>query len=207
MSLRASKVRTAWVAGITREPGRRAWRTTAVKSMWCIRGTKKNRPPKSVWNAWGGQVEQADISDGGRFGADGLRSFVIEPAWQACEAFLAEQQGQGGDADVVSRGCQLTLDVVDREILFAQGDDPFADAIAGRCGAWTAWRGRGEGLTLGGVVSELMTQDTEGDWGIAEGPCDFGGRKLADEVVPEGFVLALQRGASGPEELGCLEVR
>ena len=44
-----------------------------------------------------------------------------------------EQKGDGMDADDVARGGQLTLDIIDGEILFAQGDDPFADAVSFGC--------------------------------------------------------------------------
>jgi hypothetical protein len=60
------------------------------------------------------------------------------------------------------------LDVVDGEVLFAQGDDKVADAVALGSGT-RARRARGEeGGTGGGVVAELVAEDTEGAGGIAK---------------------------------------
>jgi hypothetical protein len=58
-----------------------------------------------------------------------------------------------------------------------------------------------EGSTLKGVMTELMAQDAEGAFGVAEAASDFGGRLLIDEVSAEGFVLALQGELRGEEEV------
>ncbi len=71
------------------------------------------------------------------------------------------------------------------------------------------WPGLGpseEGLAFGWVVSELIAQDAEGPWGVAEAACDFGRGKLVYEVSPEGFVLVLGEGVRGQEELGRLGI-
>ena len=56
------------------------------------------------------------------------------------------------------------------------------------------------------VVAELITQDAEGAWGIAEAAGDVGGGLVLDEVSTEGFVLALHGELRGQEEVlgaGC----
>ena len=51
------------------------------------------------------------------------------------------------------------------------------------------------------VVAELITQDAEGAWGIAEAAGDVGGGLFLDEVSTEGFVLALHGELRGEEEV------
>jgi hypothetical protein len=51
------------------------------------------------------------------------------------------------------------------------------------------------------VVAELITQDAEGTWGIAEAAGDVGGRLLVEEVSAEGFILALHGELGGEEEI------
>jgi len=54
-----------------------------------------------------------------------------------------------------------------------------------------------EGSTLKGVMTELMAQDAEGAFGVAEAASDFGGRLLIDEVSAEGFRTGAARGTAG----------
>lgn len=51
------------------------------------------------------------------------------------------------------------------------------------------------------VVAELITQDAEGAWGIAEAAGDIGGGLLLDKVSTEGFVLALHGELRRQEEV------
>ena len=51
------------------------------------------------------------------------------------------------------------------------------------------------------VVAELVTQDAEGAWRVAEAASDVGGGLLVNEVSTESFVLALQRKLRGEEEI------
>ena len=67
----------------------------------------------STEGAWF-QVQGADIGDRGRFGLDRGWSFVVAAAWQACEAFLAEEEREGVDTEVMTGVGQFALDVVDR---------------------------------------------------------------------------------------------
>ena len=97
---------------------------------------------------------------------------------------------------------QFTLDVVDGEVALAQGDDQFADRIAGGGEARPGRGGLEEAPLLVGQVAELMTEDAEGAGGIAEAPGDFEGGESFDEVGAEGFVLTLERVIGGEEEAG-----
>src|SRR5271157_5490652 len=108
------------------------------------------------------------------------------------------------DADDVASGGQLMLDIIDREILFAQGDDTFTNAVSFGCRAGTALRAGKEAATFSAIVAELVTQDAEGAWGIAETVGDFCRRQLLHEINAQGFVLALGSGIWGAEEGGGL---
>ena len=58
-----------------------------------------------------------------------------------------------------------------------------------------------EGSAFFGVVAELMTEDAKSARRVAETPGDIGGGFLVNEESPEGFVLALQGGLGGLEEI------
>ena len=60
-------------------------------------------------------------------------------------------------------------------------DDPFANPVAGRSGARAPLRGGKEAGAFGQIVSELMTEDAKGAWGIAEATCDFCRGQLIDD--------------------------
>lgn len=104
-------------------------------------------------------------------------------------------------------GGQFPLDVLNGVVLFAQGDDQFADPIA--CGGVLgsgAWRLKEAGAE-GGVMPELVTEAAESGAGVAEAPGHVGGGAVVQEVSAEGLVLALADGFGGQEELGRLGIR
>jgi hypothetical protein len=53
-----------------------------------------------------------------------------------------------------------------------------------------------------GAVTELMAQDAERTWRIAETGGDLVGGELFDEIGAEGFVLAVQGVLGSEEEVG-----
>ncbi len=97
---------------------------------------------------------------------------------------------------------QLALDVVDGEVALAQGDDQFADCIAGGGEARPGRDGLEEAPRLVSQLAELMTEDAEGAGGIAKASGDFEGGESLNEVGAEGFVLTLERVIGGEEEAG-----
>lgn len=133
--------------------------------------------------------------------------FVIEPARQAGEAFFVEQQGEGVDANGMTGRREFALDVVDGEVLFAQGDDEVTDAVALGRGARAGRAWGEESGAAGGVMAELVAEDTEGAGGIAKAFRHLRGRQAVDEVGPEGFVLALGGGFGAEEEMSSLALR
>lgn len=150
----------------------------------------------------GRRAQGPDVGHGRRLGPGGRGPFVIAASRQPGEAFLAEEDREGIDADVVPGVGQFALDVVDRQVPLAHGHDRVADAIA--CGRRLRplAGGREEGGTFGGVMAELMTEDAKGAGRVAESACDLVGGPLLDEVRAEGFVLTLERCFRGQEELG-----
>jgi hypothetical protein len=101
----------------------------------------------------------------------------------------------------VAGGSEFALHVIDREIAFTHSNRQITDAIAGGRGLRAALRLTEEGGAFLRVMAELITQDAEGTWGIAEAAGHVGGRLLFDEVSTQGFVLALQGELGRQEEV------
>ena len=53
----------------------------------------------------------------------------IGPAWQAGESFILENLGDGDRTEAVALVGRIKADIVDREVLFVEGDDKIAQAI------------------------------------------------------------------------------
>ena len=92
---------------------------------------------------------------------------------------------------------QVAADVVDREVLLAQGDDPIAEGIGFGRGLWPF--GRGEEEVASGILAKLVDKDAEASWGIAEAASGLVTGQSLDEVGAEGLVLAMG-GVGGFEE-------
>jgi hypothetical protein len=99
------------------------------------------------------------------------------------------------------------LDVINGEVLFAQGDGRLPDAVA--CGG-PVRSGLGmleEGGALLGVVAELIAEHAEGIDGVGKTAGDFGSGPFLDEEGAQGLVLAMERGFGAEEELGLTRIR
>ena len=114
----------------------------------------------------GAEVELPDIGDIGNGGPRTDGTFVIGPAWQASEAFLLEDMRDGDRAERVALVGQVAADIVDRQVLLAEGDDPIAEGIGFGRGLWPF--GRSEEEVTSGILAELMDEDTEAPRRIAE---------------------------------------
>ena len=86
--------------------------------------------------------ERANIGNGGGFGANDFGPLVIAPPGQPREAFLVQEDGQRMNAHRVAFGGEFALNVIDRQVLFAQGDGAFAHHVTKRrmLGSWTRCR-------------------------------------------------------------------
>ena len=76
-----------------------------------------------------------------------------------------------------------------------------ADTVAHRGALGSALHVLKEPVALGGIVPELMTQNTQEAWRVAETPRDFAGGGFLDETGPQGFILSMKRFFGAEEEL------
>jgi hypothetical protein len=137
----------------------------------------------------GGEIQFTDIGNGGGGGSCARRAFLIESAWESGEALLLAEDGHGGWAKGFSLVMKDLADIVDREVLLAQGDDPKAEAVFIGCAARTF--GGGEEERPLGIVAELVDEDPEAARGVAKAGGGFGGGESLDSEGAEGFILAL----------------
>ena len=98
---------------------------------------------------------------------------------------------------------QGAADVIDGEVLLAQGDDPIAEWL--RLGRGLRSLGRGEEEVPPGVLTELVDKNTQAPWGVAEAARDLGTRESLHEEGTEGLVLAV--GGVGRFEEDASKVR
>jgi len=126
------------------------------------------------------EVELLDVGDVGERGSSAGRAFVIGAAWQFGEAFLVEDLRDGGRRQRLAGLVQGTADIVNREILLAQGDDvgPVQVFLGRSVGAF----GGGEEEGAVGLLAELVDQGAEAGRGIAEACGDLGSGQLLDAV-------------------------
>ena len=150
-------------------------------------------------NTPGSQGELPAVGDGGRFRLGVLGTLVVGTPGQPTEAFGAQDLPDGGVGKGGTLFFENPFNVVDRVILFAQGDDELAGGILFglRLGARSELA---EEVGLG--LAEVVAKNAEGAWGIAEVFGDQRGREAFDEVGAKGLVLALS-GGSGFEEKFC----
>ena len=87
---------------------------------------------------------------------------------------------------------QSALNIVDREVFFPHGDRQVSHAIADRSILWAVGDIIEEVLPFCGVVTELVAQDAESTWGIAESTSDGVRRESLDEEAAESFVVLVQ---------------
>jgi hypothetical protein len=143
------------------------------------------------------QVELPGVGDIGRGWAGAGWAFVVGPARQPRESFFLENLCDGDRAERVPLVGQVATDVVDGEILFAQGDNPVAERIGLGCGMGSL--GRCEEEVASRVLAELMDEDSEAPRCVTEAASDLGTGEPLNEEGAEGLVLALG-GVGGFEE-------
>ena len=196
-SFRASNDRMAQPAGTMFDPGKPLRARTASRSAATRSGRKRNRPPNLVWTVRGCQVELADIGDIGRDGPGSVGPLVVAASRQLGEALLLEDGGDGRRAERLAVAGQGPADVVDGEVLLAEGDDllPQPLLLAGRpalaCGG-------GKEVAVG-LVAELVDEDAEAPRRVAEAGGRLGRGEAVDEEGSEGLVLSMG-GVGGLQE-------
>src|SRR6266436_10146999 len=105
----------------------------------------------------GRQTPAAHVGDVGDLRLYRNRAFIVGTAGKTREALLAEQDGEGVDADGVAGGSELALHVIDREIAFAHGNSQITDAVAGGRGLRATLRLAEEGGAFLRIVAEQIT--------------------------------------------------
>ena len=96
---------------------------------------------------------------------------------------------------------ERALDVIDGEILFAHSQNEVADGALLRLSAWAGF----EVLEKGGFgATEVVTENAEGAWRVAEALSHLLGGGAFQEVGAKGLVLALGGGGGLEEEAGLL---
>ena len=148
----------------------------------------------------GAEVQLPDIGDIGDGGSGANGPFIIGPAWQASEAFLLKDVRDGDRTERVALVGQAAADVVDRQVLLTQRDDPLAEGIGFGRGLWSL--GWGEEEVAAGILAELMDQDTETPRGIAKSAGGLLTGQPLDEVGAEGFILTMGRVGWFQEDAG-----
>ena len=144
------------------------------------------------------QVQLPDVSDVGRGRSRSLWSFVVAAAWQPSEAFGLEDLADGDGADGPAVGVEDAADVVDGEVLLAQGDDAIFEGLL--LGRGMRSFGSGEEEEALGVLAELAGEDAETAGGVAPALGNLPDREALDEIAAKGLVLAMG-GVAGLEEV------
>jgi hypothetical protein len=145
------------------------------------------------------QGELAPIGHGGCGRAVGIGAILIFSPRQASKAFIVQNLPDGG----ATEGCVVVLEgalnVVDGEILFAHSQNEVAGGALLGLGA----RAGLEVLEKGGFsTAEMVTENAEGAWGVAEALGDLLGGGAFQKVGAQGLILALGGGGWLQEEPG-----
>ena len=118
-----------------------------------------------------------------------LWTLFIQSSWQRGKSLRLEQFPDGGRAERDFLLLEGQADVVNRMVLFAQGDDL---GKSGRLFGLSPRTGSGGGEVIGiGLAQEGVTEDPESAGGVAEGSGDFLRGTALDVECAERFVLAL----------------
>ena len=145
------------------------------------------------------QIQLPDVGDIRRGWPRSGWALIVSSARQPREPFVLENLCNGDRTEGMSFVGQIAADVVDREILFAQGDDAVAYGIG--LGSGLGSFSRLEEEVASGVPAELVDEDSEAPWGVTEAMSGLGAGETIDKEGTESFVLTV-RGVSRLEEKG-----
>ena len=95
---------------------------------------------------------------------------------------------------------QITADIVDREVLFAEGDDEIAQGIGFGCGLGSL--GRCEKEWTVGILTELMDQDAKAARAVTKTASHLDARNTSDEELVESLVLTVSSTGGLEEDPG-----
>jgi hypothetical protein len=135
------------------------------------------------------EVELANIGDSGGQRVSSQGAVLVIASRQAGEAFLFEDLVNGHGADGLVLCGQGAADIVDGEVLLAQGDDAQTQGLLFRGAVGSLVRGKEEAAV--GALAELAEQDTEAAVGVTEAFGDFRPGAALDDIGTQGLVLTL----------------
>jgi hypothetical protein len=138
------------------------------------------------------QIEFLDIGDRGGFRSDRGWPLIIPASRKTLESLLAQESGQGIDADAVPGSRQFALDIIDRQVLFAHSDGQVSYPITHGGALGPMFDVRKEGVPFFGIMPKLVAEDAKGSWGVAETTGDILGGLAFDEKGTQGFVLPVE---------------
>ena len=118
-----------------------------------------------------------------------MRALLVQAPGQPGEALGLKNLAHGGGAQMEFLSLEGLADFIDRMVLLAQINNEGTGARLLGLDPRAGVSGEEEGGL--GVVAEVVAEDAEGTWGIAESAGDVLGWAGLDEVGAEGFVLAL----------------
>ena len=160
-------------------------------------GQEEEQPAELGVDGPRSQVELTDIRHISRNGPGSAGPLVVGPSRQLGEALFLEDGGDGRRAERLAVTGQGPADVVDREVLLAEGDDllPQPSLLAGRPAL--VWSGDKEVAV--GLVAELVDEDAEAPRRVAETSGRLGGWEALDEERSERLILSMG-GVGGLQE-------
>ena len=135
------------------------------------------------------QVKLPDIGDIGCGRPRARWAFVVGPARQASESFVLEDLGDGDRTQAVALVGQIPADIVDRQVLFAEGNDEIAQGIGFGCGLRSFGRCEEEGAVE--ILTELMDQNAKAAWRVTEAASHVDAANTVNEKCTKGLVLAV----------------
>ena len=161
----------------------------AIQIGWHQRGEEQEQAPKAGAELAGTQIQGGDVGHGGGIGASAGRPFLVLASGQPGKALVLEDERDRHRTQGFHFPGESLADVVDRQILLAQGDDLLPEPL-GFGGGFGALGRREEELAVG-VLAELMDQDAEASGGVTTTAGGFGRGQSLDEEGAQGFVLAV----------------
>jgi len=140
-----------------------------------------------------GEVQAPHVRHLGRGGSGTLGPLLVAPSGKPLEAFFLQDQGDGRRTSLLSLLSLLgqgPANVVNREVLLAEGDDLLPRPIPR--GTLRGPPGGEEELEAGMVV-QLVAEDPEASGGVAKPLGRLGGGEALHEEGAEGLVLAMDK--------------
>ena len=144
-----------------------------------------------------GKIQVPHVCNGSNLRPNARRPFVIASPGQAGKALFLEDHGHRRRTQFVSLIAQEPADIIDREVLLAQGNDFVPKPI---CFGSTlgSFGGRGKEVSMG-VLAKLMTKDPEASLCIPKASSHLGRGDAFDEIGSQRLVLPVS-GIGGFEE-------